>query len=259
MVFHWSLSDSMSPQVSRTRLRILTVLSSAVVWIVSTRPPTSKSSKPFNNPLDIMPNAPITIGTIVTFMFHSLFVFSLARSRYLSFFSLSFRFIPWTAGTAKSTILQILFFFFFFFLLIIMRSGLLAGIWWSVCMLKSHRSLCESFSRTGAGLCIYHLFVWSNWNFLHISQWIIMPTQSCLALYFFCANLLHSLIMWLIVSSLSPHSWHLLFCIILYYYYYYYSMQRLSLCLQHICVCINVCNYERLVYECCICFGINVH
>ena len=52
----------------------------------------------------------------------------------------------------------------FFFLLIIIRSGLLAGIRWSVCMLKSHRKLCESFSRTGAGLCIYHLFVWSNWN-----------------------------------------------------------------------------------------------
>ena len=96
-----------------------------------------------------------------------------------------------------------------------MRSGLLAGIRWSVCMLKSHRSLCESFSRTGAGLCIYHLFVWSNWNFLHISQWIILPTQSYLTLYSFCANLLHSLIMWLIVSSLSPHSLHLLFCCVL--------------------------------------------
>ena len=156
-----------------------------------------------------MPNAPITIGTIVTFMFHSFF-YSLARSRYLSFFSLSFRFILWSAGTAKSTILQIL-----FILLIIMKSGLLAGIRWSVCMLKSHRNLCESFSRTGTGLCIYHLFVLSNWNFLHISQWITLPTQSCLALYSFCANLLHSLIMWLIVSSLSPHSLHLLFCCVL--------------------------------------------
>ena len=55
-----------------------------------------------------------------------------------------------------------------------MRSCLLVGIKWSICMLKSHRSL---FSRTGAGLCIYHLFVWSNWNFLHISQWITLPTQ----------------------------------------------------------------------------------
>ena len=133
MVFHWSLSDSKSPQVFRTRLRILAVLSNAVVWIVSTRPPTSKSSRPFNNPLVIVPKSPITIGTIVTFMFHSFFN-SLARSRYLSFFSLSFRFILWSTGTAKSTILQVL----FFFLLIIIRSGLLAGIRWSVCMLKSH-------------------------------------------------------------------------------------------------------------------------
>ena len=101
------------------------------------------------------------------------------------------------------------------FLLIIMRSGLLSGIRWSVCMLKSHRSLCETFSRTGTGLCIYHLFVWSNLNFLHISQWITLPTQSCLALYSFCASLLHSLIMWLIVSTLSPHSLHLLFCCVL--------------------------------------------
>ena len=71
MVFHWSLSDSKSPQVSRTRLSILAVLSIAVVWIVSTRPPTSKSSRPFNNPLVTVPNAPSTIGTIVTFMFYS--------------------------------------------------------------------------------------------------------------------------------------------------------------------------------------------
>ena len=156
MVFHWSLSDSKSPQVSRTRLRFLTVLSNAVIWIVSTRPPTSKSSRPFNNSLVIVPKAPITIGTIVTFMFHSFFN-SLARSRYLSFFSHSFIFILWSAGTAKSTILQIL-----FLLLIIIRSGLLAGIRWSVCMLKYHRSLCVSFSRTGAGLCIYHFLIWSN-------------------------------------------------------------------------------------------------
>ena len=110
MVLHWSLSDSKSPQVSRTRLSILAVLSNAVVWIVSTRPPISKSSRPFNNPLVIVPNAPITIGTIVTFIFYSFFN-SLARSRYLSFFSLSFRIILWSAGTAKSTILQIFFFF----------------------------------------------------------------------------------------------------------------------------------------------------
>ena len=156
-----------------------------------------------------MPKAPITIGTIVTFMFHSFFN-SLARSRYLSFFSHSFGFILWSAGTSKSTILRII-----FFLLIIIRSGLMTGIRWSVCMLKSYRSLYVSFSGKGAGLCIYHLLVWSNLNFLHIFQWITLPTQSCLALYSFCANLLHSFIMWLIVSSLSLHILHLLFCCVL--------------------------------------------
>ena len=110
MVFHWSLSDSKSPPVSRTRLKILAVLSNAVIWIVSSRLPTPKSSRPFNYPLVIAPNAPITTGAIVTLMFHSFFN-SLARSRYLSFFSHSFRFILWSGGTAKSTILQILFFF----------------------------------------------------------------------------------------------------------------------------------------------------
>ena len=70
-------------------------------------------------------------------------------------------------------------------------------------MLKSHRSLWVSFSRTDAELCIYHFFARSNLNFLHISQWITLPTQSCLVLYSLCANLLHSLIMWLVVSSLS--------------------------------------------------------
>ena len=107
MVFHWSLSDSKILQVYRTLLSILAVLNNAVVWMVSTSPPTSKSSSPFSNPLVTVPNAPITIGIIVTYMFHSFFN-SLARSRYLSFFSHSFSFILWSAGTAKSIILQIL-------------------------------------------------------------------------------------------------------------------------------------------------------
>ena len=179
--------------------------------MVSIRPPTSKSSRLFNNPLVTVPKAPITIGIIVTFIFHVFFFSnSLARSRYLSIFSHYFSFILWSAGTAKSTVLQI-----FFFLLIIIRSGLRAVIRWSFCISKSHRSLRVSFSRTGAGLCIYHLLAWSNQNFLHISQWITLPTQSCLALYSFFDNLLHLLIMWLMVSSLSPHSLHLLFCCVL--------------------------------------------
>ena len=82
MVFHGRLSDSKSPQVSRTLLSILAVFNNAVVWMVPTRPPTSKSSRPFNNHLVTVPKAPITIGIIVTFIFHSFFN-SLARPRYL--------------------------------------------------------------------------------------------------------------------------------------------------------------------------------
>ena len=119
MVFHWSLSDSKSPQISRTLLSILAVLNNAVFWMVSL---SCQLPSPFNNPLVTVPKAPITIGIIVTFMFHSFFN-SLARSRYLSFFSHSFSFIVWSAGTAKSTILQVLFFFF-----ITIRSGLPAEI-----------------------------------------------------------------------------------------------------------------------------------
>ena len=59
--------------------------------------------RPFCNPWVTVQNAPITIGIIVTFMFHSFFNF-LARSSYLSFFLHSFSFFLWSAGTAKSTI-----------------------------------------------------------------------------------------------------------------------------------------------------------
>ena len=109
MVFHWRLCDCKSPQISRTHLSILAVLNNVVVWMFSTRPPTSKSSSPFCNLLVSVSKAPITIGIIVIFVFHSFFF--LAWSRYLSFCSHPFSFILWSAGTAKSTILQILLFF----------------------------------------------------------------------------------------------------------------------------------------------------
>ena len=51
MVFHWSLSDSNSPQVSRTIRSIVAVLNNAVVLMVFPRPPTTKSSSVFNNQL----------------------------------------------------------------------------------------------------------------------------------------------------------------------------------------------------------------
>ena len=194
MVFHWSLSDSKSPQVSRTLLSIQTVLNNTVVWMVSTRPPTSKSSNPFNSPLVTVPNAPITIGIIVTFIFHSFFLIGIFNFK-VEVLILLFTFFQFYSVASRDNNVYNLA-SSLFLLLITITSGLLVVIRWSVCMSKSHRSLGMSFSRTATGLCIYHLFVWSNLNFLHMFERIALPTQLCLILYSFCANLLHSLIMW---------------------------------------------------------------
>ena len=49
-----------------------------------------------------------------------------------------------------------------------------------ICLsVKIPLNLCTSFSRTSSDLCIYHLVVWSNFNFLHNSQWITFPNKSC--------------------------------------------------------------------------------
>ena len=73
----------------------------------------SKSSSPRTNLLVTVPSVPISISITVTFIFHSFFN-SLARSKYLSFFWLSFNFTLWLARIAKSTILQVLFFCCYF-------------------------------------------------------------------------------------------------------------------------------------------------
>ena len=65
----------------------------------------------FINPLMTVLRAPIIIGIIVTFMFHSFFN-SLERSRYLSF-SLSVNFTLWSTGTAQQSRQFCKFLFFF--------------------------------------------------------------------------------------------------------------------------------------------------
>ena len=49
MVFHWSLSESKSPQVSRTILSILSDRNNELVWMVSTRPVLSNFSSLYTN------------------------------------------------------------------------------------------------------------------------------------------------------------------------------------------------------------------
>ena len=110
MVFHWSLSDSMSPQVSRTLRNILANLNNAVVWIVCSYdgPPISNSTNPFTKPLWVVTSTLITIGTNITFMFHNCLVLWQGQDICLSSFSLIFSL--WSAGMAKFTIRQVLFF-----------------------------------------------------------------------------------------------------------------------------------------------------
>ena len=114
MAFQWSLSDSMSLQVSSTLLSIQVDLNNAVGGMISGRPLNSKSFSLYINLLLTIPSAPITIGIIVIFMFHGFFFNFLSRSKYSSFFSPSFSFTLWSARTVGS--LFFLFFFFFFWL-----------------------------------------------------------------------------------------------------------------------------------------------
>ena len=109
MIFFWSLSDSKSPQVSRTLLSILVDLNNGVVLMVSICSLIPKSFSPFANYLRLVPSEAITIGITFTLMFHSFFSY-LARFRYLSLFSFPFNFTLWSAGMAMATIRQVLFF-----------------------------------------------------------------------------------------------------------------------------------------------------
>ena len=70
MIFHWSLSDSKSPQVTRTLQSILVNLNNAVEWKVSNISLISRFFSLFSKTLRTVPIAPTTIGITVTLMFH---------------------------------------------------------------------------------------------------------------------------------------------------------------------------------------------
>ena len=93
----------------------------------------------------------------------------LAKSRYLDLFDLFSILLSGQMGQQNPQFCELS-----FFLLIIIRSGRLAEIRWSIYISKYQGSLRVSFSRTDARLCIYHLFVWSNFSFFNNYQWIIL-------------------------------------------------------------------------------------
>ena len=143
MVFHWSLSDSKSPQVSRSLLSILADLVNAVVGMVSTCPLIFKSSSPFINPLLTVLSALIIKSITVTFMIHSF------SSSLFAFF----QFYPFVSrnGKVHNSSGSI-------FSWTISWSDRLAEITWF------QRNWLISFSWTDSGLCLYHLLAWPNFN-----------------------------------------------------------------------------------------------
>ena len=92
--------------MSRTQLSILADLNNAVFRIVLLFPSLPGRTDPLFEVHQLQ-----LISPSVTIMFYRAFS-SLARSRYFSF---SFIFTLWSAGTAKSSNRQVLSFFFFFF------------------------------------------------------------------------------------------------------------------------------------------------
>ena len=135
-------------------------------------------------------------------MLHSSFN-SQTRFWYLSFILHSFNLTMWSAGTAKSTILEVLFFAIDYY-----------KVW--------------SSSRDQVIFLHVKIRVEFVWVILQDRLWLVqiafvrmvifkflaqLPMDHCKhpvmsSLIVLCTNLLHSLIIWLMVSCLSPHNLH---------------------------------------------------
>ena len=153
----------------------------AAVLMISTYTLISKSSSLFINPFAMVPSVPITNDINLTFMFHSFFSY-LARSRYLSLHSFSFKSTLWSAGRAKSTIIMCL---------VDYHSAWSSGRDLVICLKPK---IPEKFMRLIFQVVDIPLVRIFKFIFLAQFPWIAFATQSCLVLYSLCANLLHSLI-----------------------------------------------------------------
>ena len=179
MVFHWSLSDCKSPQVSRTLLSILADLNNAVVCIVSTRPLISKSSSPLLTVL----SEPITIGITFTFMFHSFelsckVLVLISLFTFLQFYSV----VSWNGKVHFSA------------------GSLLFVDYHKIWLLgrNLYFKILENFVSHFLGWILGYAYTICSYGQilnLHNSLWINFLTQSCVVLYSLCTNLLHSFIM----------------------------------------------------------------
>ena len=169
MVYHWSFSDWKSPQVSATVLTILSDLNNAVLRMVSSCHLISMSSNSFTNSLEIDLTASTIICMTVNFTFHIYFIPLASTGTYLRF-----RFLLCShcgLPGRRSPLFSRLSVFCWMSL-----SDRLVDIKWFVCISKSQRYLCVSFSWMDFELILYPLFEWLNQNLLHNSLWIAFTT-----------------------------------------------------------------------------------
>ena len=169
----------------------------------------SNCSNSHLNFLAIVPSVPTTIGITVTHTFHGILNF-LARSEYWSIFSVSFIFIPWTTGMAKDTRRQV-----FFFLIINSRC---VFFWLGLgdqFVSKNVKEFYVPNSQRRILVCAYTMLLYGNIKSFAQFPGITYSTQSYLAFFSFCVSLLHSLMIWSTVSSLSLHNLQLPFCCLL--------------------------------------------
>ena len=152
MVFHWSLSDCKSLQVSRTPLSILSNQNNAVVWMISNCPLISKSPSPRINPLVTTKYANYNLyhrhfHVPLFFQFSCKVLVLISLFAFFQFYSLLRQNgkVHYLAGSL--------------FMQTITRSGHLAELRRSVHISKFLRILCFSYSGMDSVLCIYHFFV----------------------------------------------------------------------------------------------------
>ena len=186
LICHKTQQTKPNHQVSQTLLVFLPNLNNAVVGMVPTCPLIFIFSMSF---FQTFPNCTKNINyswyqchfhVPQFFQFSSKVEVPMLLFTFFQFYSV----VNWDSNVHNRQV-----FFFFFVLFYKIRSSV--EIRWSDCTSKSHRSLCISSSWKDSRLCIYHLFVWSNFNFLHNCKCFTLPTHLCQHLYFFCANFLN--------------------------------------------------------------------
>ena len=101
IVFHWSVSDGLSPRLSRTLLSILANINNVAVLMILILPLISNSASSLLSPWGLFQLHQLLLVSLSPYS--TAFFRTLVGSKYLSIFSISFIFTLWSMGIATST------------------------------------------------------------------------------------------------------------------------------------------------------------